>query len=70
MYRSNGRTAEGIWVKGKQEGLFKLRVPKQGVFTCSFEDGLPAKDGKVESYIETKEIASVVLIPNRLSTIL
>lgn len=59
-----------MWKKGKQEGLFKLRVPGKGVFTCSFENGLPAKNGKVEPYLPlNKGGSSVVIRSNGLSNV-
>ena len=64
--RPNGRTAEGMWVKGLQQGIFKLRVPKDGVFTCQFEKGLPSRNVKVKHYSSQPKGFSTVIISKGL----
>ena len=46
-YRPNGRTGEGNWVNGKQQGIFTLRIPDKGVFKFPFENGSPDNKSRV-----------------------
>ena len=46
-YRPNGRTGEGNWINGKQQGIFTLRIPDKGVFKFPFENGSPDNKSRV-----------------------
>ncbi len=74
QFWTNGRTAEGTWVNGVQHGLFKLIIPKQGIYTCQFENGAPVKDAEIKPYLapaspQRKEGTASIVMGAGLSTI-